>query len=78
MFKLLSRPPMRFLLLLPMLILPSCAPTTPPVELAQDNSCKVFGYLSWDLKDTTATVDQIRRHNARFASLCGKKKRAIT
>jgi len=33
-------------------------------------SCKVFRKISWSILDTAQTVDEVRRHNARYLSVC--------
>ena len=75
MSKRLSMPPRRWLLLLLLtLILPGCAPETPPAVIVKDSSCRVFRSLSWTVADSKETITLIRSHNAKLWSLCGRKK----
>lgn len=57
-----------------MLILPGCAPETPPAVIVKDSSCRVFRSLSWTVADSKETITLIRSHNAKLWSLCGRKK----
>lgn len=38
-----------------------------------DVSCKVFRKISWSVLDTVQTADEVRRHNARYLSVCRKR-----
>lgn len=45
-----------------------------PVSLEPDNFCQVSRKVRWSTTDSTETIDQIRRHNAKVDRLCGKPK----
>ena len=60
--------------LTPMALFSSCAQETQPVVPVKDNSCRVFRSITWEPADTTKTVEQVRAHNAKLWSLCGRKK----
>jgi hypothetical protein len=49
-------------------VLGGCA--TAPVQVTADNTCRVMRTLTWSKLDTPKTVDGIRRHNARYRSVC--------
>ena len=67
-------PPMAFVTPALALLLSACAPATPPaVTVRTDVSCKVFRKISWSILDTVQTVDEVRRHNARYLSVCRRR-----
>lgn len=35
-----------------------------------DVSCKVFRKIGWSVLDTLQTADEVRRHNARYLTVC--------
>lgn len=75
MSKLLTMPPSLWLALTLALFSNACAKETPPaVTVRTDVSCKVFKKISWSILDTVQTVDEVRRHNARYLSVCRKRK----
>jgi len=43
---------------------------TSPVQVKGDSTCRIMRPLSWSKLDTSPTVDGIRRHNARYRSIC--------
>lgn len=45
--------------------------TASPVTVKGDTLCSVARPLSWSRRDTSTTVDGIRRHNARYRRVCG-------
>ena len=48
------------------------ASKVPPVVTVVDNSCQAFRQMSWSVSDTRQTATQVRQHNAKYATLCGK------
>jgi hypothetical protein len=44
---------------------------TSPVVVDGDNYCRLAKRISYSKADTTLTVDQIRRHNAKYRRVCG-------
>lgn len=72
----LTTPPRLLLVLMLALISSACAKETPPaVTVRTDVSCKVFRKIGWSVLDTVQTVDEVRRHNARYLSVCRKRGR---
>lgn len=70
----LMTPPRLLLALTIALLLSACAKETPPaVIVATDVSCKSFRKIGWSVLDTVETVDQVRRHNARYLTICRKR-----
>jgi hypothetical protein len=62
---------MRFAALgLAVAVLGGCA-TGKPVQVTGDTYCKLGRKITWSKNDTPATVDQIRRSNARHRRVCG-------
>jgi hypothetical protein len=60
---------MRFAALgLAVAVLGGCA--TGPVKVTADNTCRIMRPLSWSKLDTPKSIDGIRRHNARYRSVC--------
>ena len=53
--------------------LSGCA-TTAPVVVRGDNYCRLASPITWSVDDTQKSVDQIRRHNAKRARVCGRKR----
>ena len=53
------------------LMLTACRTTTPTSAI--DTSCLAMEPITYSRADTTATVAQIRQHNAAFRSLCPVK-----
>lgn len=51
------------------LSLASCQTTT--ITAATKSVCAIFPPITYSSKDTTETVDQVRRHNAGYDSFCG-------
>jgi len=48
-------------------------PTAQPVNVMASDFCKIQRTkISWDVKDTRQTVEQIRRFNRKWDSRCGK------
>lgn len=63
-------------LLLP-LLMPGCAnvqqiPIAAPV--VNNSGCRTFKPIRWVPADTPPTIDAVRQHNAKHASICGAKK----
>jgi len=53
------------------LLLPACATTT-PISVT-DTSCRGFVPIHYSRKDTPATIQQVREHNAAWDALCKAK-----
>jgi len=53
------------------LALAGCAPGEMP-DWSAANFCSIAKKQTWSVGDTAATIDQVRRHNARVDQLCGK------
>lgn len=68
---------MRFLVL-GVVALGGCATPVPeaqPVKLIGSDFCKIQRTkITWDVKDTRPTVEQIRRFNRKWDSRCGKSR----
>lgn len=60
---------MRFAILgLAVGLLGGCA--TAPIKVTNDVTCRVMRPITWSRADTSPTVDQIRKSNARYRSVC--------
>lgn len=68
------------LIVLPLLILTACGPQTQTLGIKTQivaappaDACKVFKLIVFSrLHDTAETIRQVKAHNARWESLCGK------
>ncbi len=56
--------------LVPALLLAGCATTTTLTSVTTDTSCRSFVPILYSRKDTPATIQQVREHNAAFDALC--------
>ena len=54
-------------------LLSACAPPQPPaIEIKADNYCDISTKIRWSKDDTTETVRQVVRENAKHDRVCGK------
>jgi len=67
------RPGQRLAIALAALLLAGCETPGPRVSVTGDSYCKVYRPLSWEPADTPPTIDGIRRENAKYSRLCGKR-----
>jgi starvation-inducible outer membrane lipoprotein len=44
---------------------------TVPVQVKGDTFCSIARRITWSKNDTSPTIDQVRRHNARYRRICG-------
>lgn len=59
-----------FALMLLAILLPSCATTSSSVQVTKV-ACGAFQPITWSGKDTSATVLQVKEHNAAGKAVCG-------
>jgi hypothetical protein len=59
------------LLLMPLLILASCATTTASVG-TDAVACSAFEPIRWSKNDTDETIRQVKEHNAAWAAICAR------
>lgn len=52
--------------------LAGCAPEPPvqPVSVVAHDYCQIAAKVTWDTRDTRATIQEIRRENAKFDKRC--------
>lgn len=46
----------------------------PPVNVTSDSYCKIAKRRTWSVNDTSETIDEARRENAKFDRICGGAK----
>ena len=49
-----------------------CASVEPvqPVTVKGDSFCSIGRKITWSKRDTPPTIDQVRRHNAKYDRVC--------
>lgn len=68
------RPGQRLVIALAALLLAGCETTPkPPVIVRGNTYCAIATPISWSTADTPATIDGIRRENAKHGRICGKR-----
>ena len=57
------------------LALAGCSTTQAPqygdVKVTSDSYCKIAKRRTWSVHDTTETIDEARKENAKFDRICG-------
>jgi hypothetical protein len=48
-------------------------PTPFAVNVQTDSYCGIARPITWDVKDTRPTIDQVRRENAKHTRVCRKR-----
>lgn len=54
-------------------VLAGCASAPAPqkIYIRGDNYCRIAKEITWSLSDTTPTIGEIRKHNAKHRMVCG-------
>lgn len=67
----------RIALMLVISLMAGCADAPPPpapIKITTDNYCRVTRPLTWSVKDSTATIDGVRKSNHVYTCTCARVK----